>query len=140
MLFLVLAVAVVAMFLMAKMLGPSIVRIVERLVTGHFKNAEALLERKRLPEEWNATVTRMASRGTIKERLVQGASWQTVAHEYLIRNLQKMRKFFTTCPYVADEETRTVILEDIDEIIERWNALDTTGILALYDVVVDATR
>jgi hypothetical protein len=54
-----------------------------------------------------------------------------------LRRLAAVRKFFTTCPFVEDEETRKVLLGQLDEISEKWKGLDTESILSSYDAVPD---
>ena len=137
MLFVSLAIVATIIFLMVKGFGPLITRITERMLTGHFQSAEALLERDRLPERWSEQISRMASRGSVRQRLVYVVPWQDAARAFLMDNIRKLRKFFTTCPYVADDETREVILNQIDEIIGRWETLDIPAILEYYDLVLD---
>ena len=69
-LFIILVVVVSVFLLLIKLVGSLTGRISERMVTNYFRSAEALLERDRLPENWNQEVARMARRGSARHRII----------------------------------------------------------------------
>lgn len=112
-------------------------RLSERMVTNFFRSAEALLERDRLPEDWNHELEQMAKRGTVRERVIYSIPWQEAAKPYLMKKINGLHKFFEKCPFVENPESRGLLLERLDEIIERWEASEYAEILKHYDFALD---
>ena len=72
--FLTFLVAVVAVLLLVKLMASMMGRITERILTGHFRALEAIVEIDKMPQEWGDELKKMAEQGTVGTR--QGTkSW-----------------------------------------------------------------
>lgn len=109
-------------------------RYFERMVTNHFKAAEALIELKRLPPVWVEGLERIARSKASTLPLAQPQAWQDRADAYLLNQIGKLRKFFTTCPYVESEESRQHLLGQLDDLTTSWQSSDISQIVQHYGV------
>lgn len=130
--------AIVSVFLLLiKLLGSFSGRISERMITGYFQSAEALLERDKLPDDWNARLTTMAKRRAILERLLPFGPERNPARAYLMKRIKRLHKFFGKCPFVESPEAREMLLDRLDVVIDRWEKSDLPEILRYYDSTID---
>ena len=113
-------------------------RLSERMVTNFFRSAEALLERDRLPQDWNDELAKMAKHGTVRRWVIYRVPWQEAAKPYLMKKINSLHKFFEKCPFVESPESRELLLKRLDVIIERWEGSERSEILRHYDFAVDA--
>jgi hypothetical protein len=125
------------MLFLFKMLGSVTGRLTERMVTTYFRSAEALLDRDRLPSDWNEGLTAMAKRGTVQHRLIYRVPWQEVAKPYLMKKVNGLHKYFEKCPFVDSPEARELLLQEFDVVIERWESSELSEILSYYDFAID---
>ena len=111
-------------------------RFIEKMVTNYFKAAEALVENDSLPQHWIEGLERIARTDGLKISLVRGQNWRDRGEKYLLDQIGKLRKFYTTCPYFDGEEAREHLLDRIDDVITRWQSWDISQITQHYGVEI----
>ena len=134
--FIILIVVVSVFLLLIKLIGSLTGRVSERMVTNFFRSAEALLERDRIPDDWNSELQKMARRGTVRQKVVYTVPWREAAKPYLMGKINGVHKFFEKCPFVENPEARELLLKRLDVVAERWEDSEISEILDYYDVVL----
>ena len=134
--FLTLLVAVVAVLLLVKLMASMLGRITERILTGHFRALEAIVELDKMPQEWGDELKKMAEQGTVRTR--QGTKrWEDEAKPFLMKKMKILRNHFEKSRFLEGPETRQILLSSLDEIRDRWNDSELLEILKHYDFKVD---
>ncbi|MEM7033429.1 MAG: hypothetical protein AAF629_28005 [Chloroflexota bacterium] len=124
-LFVALLIAVTGFLLIIKLIASLAGRISEHFLTGHFRALESLLEDNRLPDAWANQLQKMAK---------NPSSFQVEAKPFLLKKIGRLRKHFEGSPFVESDETRALLLEELDEITARWESAALADILADYDL------
>ena len=134
--FLTFLVAVVAVLLLVKLMASMMGRITERILTGHFRALEAIVELDKMPQEWGDELKKMAEQGTVRTR--QGTKrWEDEAKPFLMKKMKILRNHFEKSRFLEGPETRQILLSSLDEIRDRWNDSELLEILKHYDFKVD---
>ncbi|MCH2667395.1 MAG: hypothetical protein MKZ59_05440 [Deinococcales bacterium] len=134
--FLTFLVAVVAVLLLVKLMASMMGRITERILTGHFRALEAIVELDKMPQEWGDELKKMAEQGTVRTR--QGTkSWEDEAKPFLMKKMKILRNHFEKSRFLEGPETRQILLSSLDEVRDRWNDSELLEILKHYDFKVD---
>ena len=134
--FLTFLVAVVAVLLLVKLMASMLGRITERILTGHFRALEAIVELDKMPQEWGDELKKMAEQGTVRTR--QGTKrWEDEAKPFLMKKMKILRNHFEKSRFLEGPETRQILLSSLDEIRDRWNDSELLEILKHYDFKVD---
>ncbi|MEM7799946.1 MAG: hypothetical protein AAF633_12200 [Chloroflexota bacterium] len=79
-------------------------RVAQSAITRYFRDAEYILEHHQPPQSWQ----RAGRRGEITDR-----------H---LTQLDKLMRYFETSPFVADEETRSLLLDSLGAERSAWQA------------------
>lgn len=113
----ILVVVSLSMFMVSRFivwLGTKAARV---SITEHFIDAEFILNQHRVPERWS-------TRPSLFTRLMQGSkpkfTKQESSQSFYLEKLDGLIRFFETCPFVQDEETRTVLLEQLTQERNHW--------------------
>jgi len=134
--FLTFLVAVVAVLLLVKLMASMLGRITERILTGHFRALEAIVELDKMPQEWGDELKKMAEQGTVRTR--QGTKrWEDEAKPFLMKKMKILRNHFEKSRFLEGPETRQILLSSLDEVRDRWNDSELLEILKHYDFKVD---
>ncbi len=134
--FLTFLVAVVAVLLLVKLMASMMGRITERILTGHFRALEAIVELDKMPQEWGDELKKMAEQGTVRTR--QGTKrWEDEAKPFLMKKMKILRNHFEKSRFLEGPETRQILLSSLDEVRDRWNDSELLEILKHYDFKVD---
>jgi|TARA_Y100000994_G_C15510161_1_gene367215 hypothetical protein len=134
--FLTFLVAVVAVLLLVKLMASMMGRITERILTGHFRALEAIVELDKMPQEWGDELKKMAEQGTVRTR--QGTKrWEDEAKPFLMKKMKILRNHFEKSRFLEGPETRQILLSSLDEVRDRWNDSELLEILKHYDLKVD---
>ena len=111
-------------------------RITERILTGHFRALEAILELDKMPQEWGDELKQMAQQGTVRTR--QGSiRWEDEAKPFLLKKIKGLRDHFEKSRFLEGPETRQILLGSLDEVRDRWKNSELLEILNYYDLTVD---
>ena len=108
-------------------------QVSERMLTRYFREIEALFADNKLPEEWVQNLVKIASGKKRYERLPR----KEQAKAFLLLKITDLRKFFQTCRFVESEESRTLLLSQIDKLKETWESADVSEIFAFYNLDID---
>ncbi len=134
--FLTFLVAVVAVLLLVKLMASMMGRITERILTGHFRALEAIVELDKMPQEWGDELKKIAEQGTVRTR--QGTKrWEDEAKPFLMKKMKILRNHFEKSRFLEGPETRQILLSSLDEVRDRWNDSELLEILKHYDLKVD---
>lgn len=135
--FLVLVVTFTIFLFVMKLGGRYAGRVTGGMMTDHFKAAEALLEHERLPEHWIERLLRMERRDRLIQLLPGGRGWQERGEVYLLKQIHQLRAYFSKSPFFDSDETRSMLLAKLDDLIASWESLGLEGITKLYDVRIE---
>ena len=78
-------------------------RVSKTAITSYFQDAEYILEHHRPPEAWRGRKTTSTQ----------------ITPQHLTK-LDNLMRYFETSPFVADEDTRTILLESLGEERTQW--------------------
>ena len=135
--FLTFLVAVVAVLFLVKLMASMMGRITERILTGHFRALESIVELDKIPQEWGEELKKMAQQGTVRTR--QGTKrWEDEAKTFLMKKMKILRSHFEKSRFLEGPETRQILLSSLDEVRDRWNDSELIEILKHYDFEVDS--
>ena len=134
-LFLTFLVIVTFFLLLVKLIGSYIGRVSERLLTGRFRALEALVEHDTIPIEWRRQAEKIKQSRSPRWPFGTQHSPDEAAKSFLLKKIRSLRGYFETSPFVESAETRTLLLEQLDEIAHRWEASNVGDILSNYKTV-----
>lgn len=137
--FLVLLVVVSLFLFIIKIGGSYAGRMTGTMVTDYFKAAEALIEEDTMPAAWLQRLRQMARRGSLLQLLPGQRSWQERGEVYLLKQIHKVRTYFTKCPFVDTEESREILLSELDELIALWVSWGFDGITEHYGLQAETS-
>jgi hypothetical protein len=89
--------------------------VTERAVTRHFRAAEEVTE-GHIPRSWLADINRRTKARNLLQRLRKDVSPKALA----LDRLEALRRFFEDCPFIANDETRAILLQELDGTREAW--------------------
>ncbi len=98
-------------------------------ITDHFQAAEFILEHHKAPEVWVKAPGLFSSilvgRNPLKAlpkvfRIGESQNEAEVGKTRVLRRLDGLVAFFETCPFFEDEETRSVMLQELATEREAW--------------------
>jgi hypothetical protein len=134
--FLIFLFVVVVVLLLVKLMASMMGRIIERILTGHFRALEAILELDKMPQEWGDELKKMAQQGTVRTR--QGSiRWEDEAKPFLLKKMQGLRDHFDKSRFLEGPETREILLQSLDEVRGRWEGSELSEILNHYNLKID---
>ena len=119
MIWIIVIVVIVVLLGMTRFLASRALRNSEETMTGYFQALDALVEHETMPEQWKQVAARSA---------------RTLNKGPLIKKLDQLYAFFAGCPYVEDHQTRKVILNKLDSVMDMWEELDPPSLLAKYGI------
>ena len=132
-LFIILVIIVTFFMFLIKFIVSLTGRVSERVLTRYFRSVEALFAQNKLPEDWVKHLEKLAKARRRSVQLPRSAQ----AKAFLLQKITELRKFFNTCRFVESEEARTMLLNQIDNLKERWERSDTSEIVGFYKIDID---
>ena len=132
-LFIILIIIVTFFMFLIKFIVSLTGRVSERVLTRYFRSVEALFAQNKLPEDWVKHLEKLAKARRRSAQLPRSAR----AKAFLLKKITELRKFFNTCRFVESEEARTMLLNQIDNLKERWERSDASEIVGFYKIDID---
>ncbi|GEM_PF-3510659 len=93
-------------------------KITEKMMNGIFKDAEIIINKEAIPESW-------VKQAKLRKRIYEifkpnSLNWEEKERDLMIKNLNKLIKYFKKCPFFKDPESRTITLKLLKETGTKW--------------------
>lgn len=135
-LFIILVIIVTFFMFLIKFIVSLTGRVSERILTRYFRSVEALFAQNKLPEDWVKHLEKLAK---ARQKSVQRPK-SVQAKAFLLKEITELRQFFKTCRFVESEEARAMLLNQIDNLTERWQSSNAFEIIASYNIDINFTN
>jgi hypothetical protein len=98
-------------------------RVSERMISRKHRLLEEIINTGEVPPEW----MKRATRPIAKLRGVRGAVAGDQAKAACLKQLDDLTVYVERSPFMADDETREVVLERLDHVYEAWASRDAAA-------------
>lgn len=98
-------------------------RVSEHMISRKHRLLEEIIDTGEVPAEW----MKRATRPVAKRRGGRGAVTGDQAKAACLKQLDELSVYVERSPFMADDETREVVLERLDQVYEVWATRDAAA-------------